>query len=605
MSDGRAPAAAVLLWLAGRTLVNMVVARLRRLREPRYAIGLLFGVAYFSLILRPRGRGSAAARQAAESWPAEANAFLLLLTASGLAVLLSLLWVFRRGTPSLALSEGEVAFLFPAPLSRRAVIHFALLRPQLGVLFGAFVGTLAFGACGSGMWRTFLGGWLALSTFQFHLQAMSFWKARLAERPAAFRWAARGAVLALAAAAIGAVGWWLYLGTVALPVVPGPKLLRSAPAIWKGLEPWRSGFVPGVLLLPFKAALGPVFAPDGRGFLAALPASLGVLLLNYLWLAGSEASFEEATLASAEARARRRSARQATRTERLPGDRRRAVIPFPLGEKGRPETAVLWKNLLSGGRRSLAFVAGVSSSAVVVLLVLPPAVLRFAPEARPGFLVAATVLPIVAVTVAIFAPLALRQDLRGDLVRAAVLKTWPLRPERLVAAELAAPLLRVVVTLAVAVAATLALLGGLALAPPSAGPTEVPSLPLGTAAAIGAAALLLLPAVAAVALVVQNAAVLAFPAWFPPGEERPTGLEATGMRLLGFFGTALVLALAAIPSALLSAPIVIFLREPLGPVTFPIAALAASMPLWGETLLGVGLLARLWERFDPSLDLSS
>ena len=249
--------------------------------------------------------------------------------------------------------------------------------------------------------------------------------------------------------------------------------------------------------------------------------------------------------------------------------------------------------------------AGVGASAVALLLLLPPVVLTFVPEARPGFLVAATVLPVVAVSVAVLAPLSLRQDLRSDLARAAVLKTWPLRPERLVAAELAAPLLRVVVTLAVAVAATLALLCGLALSPRAAGPTDVPSLPLGTAAALGVAAVLLLPAVAAVALVVQNAAVLAFPAWFPPGEERPAGLEATGMRLLGCFGTALVLAVAAIPSALLAAPILLFLREPLGPVTFPIAALAASMPLWGETLLGVGLLARLWERFDPSLDLSS
>jgi hypothetical protein len=36
---------------------------------------------------------------------------------------------------------------------------------------------------------------------------------------------------------------------------------------------------------------------------------------------------------------------------------------------------------------------------------------------------------------------------------------------------------------------------------------------------------------------------------------------------------------------------------------FPLAALLASLPLWAEAAAAVALLSKLWERFDPSLDL--
>src|SRR5262249_4791589 len=44
---------------------------------------------------------------------------------------------------------------------------------------------------------------------------------------------------------------------------------------------------------------------------------------------------------------------------------------------------------------------------------------------------------------------------------------------------------------------------------------------------------LFLPALVAVVLVVQNAAVLAFPAWFPPGARRSSRVGATGPRAAG------------------------------------------------------------------------
>ena len=310
----------------------------------------------------------------------------------------------------------------------------------------------------------------------------------------------------------------------------------------------------------------------------------------------------EAALASALARARRRASRVGGRAERLPSARRRAVVPFRLAPVGRPEVAILWKGLLAPGRRSLAAVGGLAAAAVVLAAVTPAAVLRFFPDAFGPFAVAAVVIPVVTAIVCVLVPIGLRNDLRSDLARAGILRTWPLGSESLVAAELLAPLVQVVAGLLVGIGIGVALSIGIALAPVPAG-TEVALRP-GIAVAGGLAGLLILPAVAAVVLVVQNAAVLAFPAWFPPGDARPTGLESTGARLIGFLGTTLVLGLAAIPSVLLALPLV-YVMEPLGLAFWPLAALAASLPLWGEAALGVKVLARLWERFDPSVDLPS
>lgn len=589
-------------WLALRSTANAVRVRLKRLKEPRYLVGLAFGIVYVLSVIGSRTRGPRAGRAAAGALPPEVAGMLLLLGASLLAALVAVLWVFRRGNPSLALSEGEATFLFTAPLSRRAVVSYALLRPQLGVLFGALVASLAFGPRSASSFRTFLGGWLGLAALQLHLQAMAFWKARLEERPPAVRRAVKAGVALLAVALVAAVAHWLWKLPTAFPAAPSWKLLRSAPAIWEGLLPWRSGFVPAVLLLPFKAALAPALAPDAATFLRALPAALGLLVLNYVWLVSTEASFEEATLAAAQERDRRRAARAGGRAERLPSARRRGVVPFRLAGPGRPEVAILWKGLLATGRRSLAAVGGLVAALLLLAAAAPAAVLRFVPEAFPAFAVVAVVVPVVTAVVCVLVPIGLRNDLRSDLSRAGILKTWPLRPERLVAAELLAPLVQVVTGLSVGVGIGVALSVGIALAPVPPG-TEVWLRP-GLAVAAGLAGLLILPAVAAVVLVVQNAAVLAFPAWFPPGDARPTGLEATGSRLLGFLGTTLVLAVAAIPAALLALPLVLVM-EPLGLLFWPLAALAASLPLWGEAALGVAVLARLWERFDPSVDLPS
>ena len=121
--------------------------RLRRLREPRYLLGGIVGVAYlyFSVFARRSGRasaarraGGAAARAPARRWPrwrrrARRSAAWRCWRSRALS------WVLPGSSGLLTFSEAEIQFLFPAPVPRRQLLIHRMLRSQLGLLFGSFV----------------------------------------------------------------------------------------------------------------------------------------------------------------------------------------------------------------------------------------------------------------------------------------------------------------------------------------------------------------------------------------------------------------------------------------------------------------------------------
>lgn len=596
----KASAAPALLFLAVRSARNALVQRARRLREPRYLVGLLIAVAYFALVLRRPGR-VAMGRGAGglDSLPPEALAFAHLVVSALLLGLLALAWVLRRGRAVLALTEGEAHFLFASPLPRSAVLHYALLRPQLGVLFGSFVLTLMSGRAASpGGWRTFAGGWLVLATAQFHFQAMGFLKAKARSWARPARIAVLLGIFGVAVAAVAATALWLVqLGTV-LPALPdGRSLLRRGALLWEGLRPWRSRFVPAVLLLPLRLLLAPAFAPGTAAFLAALPGALGVLLLNYLWLVRTGVAFEEATLAAASAKARRSAARLAARDGiDLPAEGRRTVVPFLLAAAGPPELAATWKNLLASGRTRLSTLLRFSVAMVASLAVLPAVLLRFLPDFSSLVAILAGAVAAVGAFIALVSPILRTNDFRGDLRWAATLKTWPLASERLVLGVLLAPWSASLFVLGLALAAGAALAIGM-LGAPGGWPGD---LEAGWAVAAAGSAIALVPPASAIVLLVQNGAVLAFPSWFASLGRRSAGFEGTGIRLLAMLATTVTLLVALVPAGLLAAPVLYFGLGPLGPVAIPFASLAASVPLWALAWGGVRLLALLWDRFDLS-----
>ncbi|HSB64549.1 MAG TPA: putative ABC exporter domain-containing protein [Thermoanaerobaculia bacterium] len=596
----------LVLFAAKKMLRNAARRKLGRLREPRYMVGFLVGAAYFAMIFM---RPSRAGRPPAPRLPGHMDEILLVAGAAALAAAAFLAWIFRKGQPSLGLSEAEIQFLFPAPVSRRALLHYALLKAQFPVLLSALILTVVSGRRGSGTAiLTGAGLWLLLTAIHFHNLALAFTKARWNELPPGARRATKIAAFAVSASALGILVVTFGAGFSAAASSP----LRAGLSLGGLVTALRSGpFGPAplALLAPFRWILAPLLAPTSRAFILALPAALGLVAVLYACVALTAVRFEEATLSQASRRAALRARRNEGRLDTLPSERRRGTAPFTLAPSGRPEIAVVWKNLLAWNRTSLRRQAAIVTSLAAVLF-SASAFLATPWADFAAALGSAACLSLTAL-LALMTPLGVRIDLRGDLEYATVLRTWPLAPRHLVLAELGAPAAVAVlygwggIAIALAIAAgrmVRAAFLGAAVGPP---PASAPFARFDALVPVALAVAIFLPALVVAALVVQNASVLAFPAWFPAGRKRAVGLEQAGLRVLSFLGTTLVLGLAFIPSALLAGPLIFFTIRPLGLWCLPLAALLAALPVLAEAVAGVFLLARLLERFDPSRDAGS
>ncbi len=601
--------ASVFAFLLRRTLAGAARRRLARLREPRYLLGAIVGALYMYFWL-----GRALLRDVTNPHvlgprlqaPPAALALLLSLAAAAVAVNAALLWVFSTARPVLHVSEADVQFLAPAPLPRQALLHLSLLRTTLAIGFGALV----MAAFGRGFvpqfGQAFVAAFVVLSTMQLHGLGLAFWKARQAEAPAATRRLMRLATVAVAAVGLAAL-LWIGVGIdrairIIVSTPDAPSAFRVLP---DGLAAWASGFVPVVLLAPFRALLAPAFAPDTRHFLLALPAALLVLAAHYAWILRTNARFEEAALEGARRRAARAEKRQSGRLQEPPSEARRAVVPFALPPQGRPEMAVLWKNLMSRRRSRLRSAAVWWAVATALVFAASAAFgIAYATVAGPVLLVLGLVCAAASGAVSLALPMASRNDFREDLEKAALLRAWPLSPTRLALAELAAPFVTTLTVAGIILSVGVAAIAGGRVALAWHGlPGDVAAgrVPVQWIAPGLFALVFLLPALAAAVLVVQNAAVLTFPAWFPPGGQR-RGIEATGTRLIAFAGTMLLLMIAFIPAVLAGSLVAVLGWTILGPWSLVPAMAAASLPVWIEAAAGVALLGRLFARFDVSAE---
>ena len=127
---------------------------------------------------------------------------------------------------------------------------------------------------------------------------------------------------------------------------------------------------------------------------------------------------------------------------------------------------------------------------------------------------------------------------------------------------------------------------------------------LGVRMGFGLAAAIVLPFIDLIAMLIPNASVLFFPAWFQLGKEAPRGFETTGQQLILMFGQVLVLALSLIPAAGVFAVIVIGGSYVLAPsLSAVLASVAAAVILALEAALGLKLLGAVFERFDLSSEI--
>jgi hypothetical protein len=169
-----------------------------------------------------------------------------------------------------------------------------------------------------------------------------------------------------------------------------------------------------------------------------------------------------------------------------------------------------------------------------------------------------------------------------------LLRTLPVAGNRMVAAQLGAS------TVAMT-AAQIALIlpGGLLLMLSGLVPRSS-LIPLAIIAAVIA-----LPALNAIALGIQNGMALWIPAWTRIGHEQPGGVEFMGAQMMTLFAALIAFLLAMIPPLIVASIGVGATAFKWGNYAAIPGALMFIAALYGEVVLMVNLLGRVYERIDP------
>ena len=237
--------------------------RIKRLKQPKYLIGGIVGGLYFYWYFFRTLFGAPTRGQAVALLASPEN--LALYESVGALILLTILllaWIIPHQRAALTFTEAEVAFLFPAPISRRGLIHFKLLRSQVAILFTTLLLTLVTNRFGGQAWIHAAGWWLVLSTLNLHMLGSSFARTMLMDR--------------------GITNWQRRLGILALVLALGRGGARLVPANDARLRPFPVPDMQAVqdyaqqvltagpapyLLYPLRLVVRPFLAPNALAFL--------------------------------------------------------------------------------------------------------------------------------------------------------------------------------------------------------------------------------------------------------------------------------------------------------------------------------------------------
>ena len=558
------------LYLTRTSLRNRFASQARRLRQPRYALALILGALYFWLVLlRP---GAQPGRAPVSIWN---NAE----TIAALGILLLMLggWVFSGGRMALAFSAAEVQFLFPAPVSRRGLILYKLFRSQLVILFNAVIWVFVLRRSGSVLAAPlrFVGTWMLFSNLSLHRLGAALVRTSLVENGRA------GIRRQLPAIIIGGASV-VAIALILADVIPLLRAARGAGEIGRAIE--TATDLPAARALFFlpRVMVAPSFAQTTTQWLSAAGAALLMLLIQFVWVIQSDVAFEEAAVQASAERARRLEMRRRRTGRASPAQKSKAKRTIPLAPVGLPAGAIVWKNtllLMRTGR--LGSVVGLAIMAVVLPL---PTIESRGIDGR--FFAIACLMMVVLLIV--LGSRVLQNDFRQDADHVTTLKTLPLTGAQLVGAEVVSSALPIaLLQLLLVIIAFVVTMGDVTIA-----------IPLGIRAATLLLSPIVLIAVNATTVTIQNAAALLFPGWIRVTPIVGGGVEAMGQGILVTGILLLTFLVALLPAAAVFA-IVWWLLLGL-PNGWILSVLAASVALLTESWWTVRALGRRFERLEPS-----
>ena len=554
-----------LTWTSAR---NRFWFQLRRLRNPRYLVALLVaGVYLWGFLFRPK----AAVGSIFLTRPAETIVTLLL------AVTLSGAWIFGSDTIALAFTQAELSILFPAPLSRRALIGYKLYRAQVVVLFNALIWVFILRRGGTALPAPLraIGIWALFSTLSLHRLGAALVRSSVKEHG---RSGARR-------------NWWSIAFFVVVTLLVAAGLIQQRARLMAAdgagdffvqLSAVLSTAPASLGLLPFHLVVAPTFATTISAWSSAIVPALGLLLVHIVWVLRSDTAFEDAAIEASAERSRRVEAFRNRRSLGSLAAPKTAAGSIKLASAGHPALAIVWKNMLCL-RRNMQLRLLIGPAAMSVALGA-----AFSGNGRdPGLLVAATAIAFCAALV-LFGGRLIRNDLRHDMLHLPLLKALPLSARDLMLAEVASSALPMA---AVQLALVIVAFGA------SLASGDVP-VDLDLRVAILGASPFAILALNGALLTIQNGLAVLFPAWMRLGPAVTSGVEMLGQNLMATIANMFSLALALVVPLLIAYIAVRYLVVT-GVLAIALTIVFASAVLALETWAVLGYLARAFAKAEP------
>ncbi|MFC1849385.1 hypothetical protein ACFL27_04165 [candidate division CSSED10-310 bacterium] len=594
---------------------------LKLLRQPKYLIGSLLGLFFFILFYqfivvseiseKDKAMAQIKAIMPLLNSPATTD-ILHLLTSLLAAVGFLLLWIFLPGRLTIKLNDTEFESLQPAPLSKRSLIHYSLLKGQPQILFGALSFMVVFSFLSHKLYWILLPlYWILMTLVTLHIQLIMVLKGRLKKYSSPVRWAIQLLFI---------VSFVLYLYLLSVPVTQISKdvyhSLNSSDGNLSELVVSGQNLILGQchegyltdLLSPFLMVTLPFFKSDQSGGLLTWIIPVALIFLHFRWVV---------RLKERDGRFAVKQAFQQSQSETEINLYMKSFLhgsaqsrPFNLSAVGKPEFAIFWKTFLLVYRTRLRTLFLYGSGAFFILLIITTAL--GVPKVMIGL---EWVLGLIITINIIF--LNVGNDLHYDLKKLEMVRTWPLPGYKFLAAK----------SLAVALLTTLHAFVGLGLMLTAYYSIKLHVLTTGVFSAyhfteVGFQEyfsargffspifhmLAFVPLITSVSLLycmLQNLSILLFPGWVAFSEQNQ-GLAMTGLSIFMAIMLIVLLLVGLIPGGVI-----------IGCILFVQHLLNITVPLWeylvfglilvtallGESALLIRFSGRLWDRLDLSQEI--
>ncbi|TNE52318.1 MAG: hypothetical protein EP343_00725 [Deltaproteobacteria bacterium] len=558
-----------LLYLLVRQVMGSWRFRLQRLKQPKYLVGVLGVALYFGFIFVGGGLGSGRRLVThPESMGLGVTLFLMFQ--------ICLIWLFGGRQTGLGFSEAETEILFAAPLTRKELIRYRLMKSLPALLFTSVFLLLLFSISRKfpNPWFT----WLSLFVLLNVIHIFQLWTAVVHGFWHDKWW-----------------GGWVKIAGLALVLAP-VALSISFPSGSSGMmealsySAKRAAEGDAGWLSPMIWAGQVVVAPSLGAWLPRCGVFVLLYGLLYQLIVWFDFSFEEREISQSQERASRVRAFREGRTQ-VVKDRpvRRALLP--LSTTGAAWRAVAWKNIIGFTRnipRSFLF--------TVLYILIAGSVILFmvlgASKTHPltGFSV---IFAVMAVFLTVMGSSLIKEDLRADLNRLDIVQLFPMPAQELVRGQIygAAAVIVLAVIASIVLSALCALGANVGFLPPS------------FVLSVCVLALMLCTCVVMLSFAIENALALLFPAWVVPDKDsvqQPVQMDQMGRSIVLLIARFLCLGL------LLLVPGLVLYLMVLGATMWKqgmfvwLGVVLFTTLVWGETELIIRGLGEWLEDLDPS-----